>query len=104
DQEVVQGQLVDELVEAVAEPVDVVALPEDAGDLAGLDAGGDQVDRATGGSHGRGSDGVGSVLDGALAPQVVVEGAVDRVLVEVEDDVDARRLDVGVDDAGPGPA
>ena len=50
-----------------------------------------------------GRDVVGGVLDGAVAPQVVVEGAVDLVLVQAEDDVDARRLNVGVHDADAQP-
>ena len=105
DEEVVEAEAVDEVMEAVVEEADVAALAQHARDLARADGGGDEVDVAAHHGDGAGAvlehraDFVGRVLDGAVAPEVVVEGAVHLLLVQAEEDVDAGRLDVGVDDA-----
>ena len=93
-------ELVDEVAEALGQPLGVVALAQDPGDLAGLHARRDEVEPAR---HRRRPGA--SVTSWATSPidlsvpQEVVERRADVVAAEAEQDVDARRLDVGVDDA-----
>jgi hypothetical protein len=101
NEEIVQIEPLDQLPEAVVEEAHVVAFSEHPGDLPGLEAGGDEMDAPT---HHRNlalAHIVGCLLDTALAPEVVVEGLVHPLRVQAEEDVDAGRLDVGINDTHP---
>src|SRR5262245_31631732 len=103
DKKVVQAECLLQIAETVVESADVIALAQDAGDLSGAKArrgkedgrpldpcGGDAQDVAYV---------VSRLLDRAAIPEVVVQRPLNAVLVEAEQDVDTRRLDVGIDDS-----
>jgi hypothetical protein len=105
DQQIVEPKAFAEIAESVVEEVDVVAFLEDARDLAGLRARGHQhhcARRSDDRAARLVDDGVGHVdrgfLDAAAPPQVVIQGQAQSLLIDVEENMNARRLDVGVDD------
>ena len=103
DEQHVERQGVHELADARGEPLGVVALAQDAGDLARLHARRDEEQPAGDVGVEPVGDVEGDVGDLTPVPQVVVQRRGDRVAGEAEQDVDARRLDVAVDDADAMP-
>jgi hypothetical protein len=83
DDQVVELEILGQVAEAIVERADVVAFAQDSGDVAGLHARGHEVKRAAGGNRGgRGDDRgdvVSGVLDGHLAPEVVVQGVLEVI-------------------------
>jgi hypothetical protein len=99
DHEDIQVERVDQLMEAIPEDAHVVALSQDPGDVPCLHARRDEEHPARDAGPDPRRDIVGRLLDGTVAPQIVVQRVMDLGLVQSEQDMDAGRLDIGVDDA-----
>ena len=101
DEEDVERQLLDELAQPGGQALGVVPLAQDPGDLAGLHARGDEEQPAPIDPADAIGDVEGDVLDRPVMPEEVVERRVTRLTGQTEEDVDARRLDIGVDHPDP---
>ena len=99
DEQDVEREVVDQLAQPVGQPLSVVALPEDPRDLAGLHARGDEEEPASIHPADPLGDVQGDILDRPIVPKEVVERGVARLTGQTEEDVDAGRLNVGVDHA-----
>ena len=65
DEKEIESEMIAEVLNAIAEQADVVAFAQDLGDLAGLDAGGDQVQAALVSGDFRYGNVIGGIGDGA---------------------------------------
>jgi hypothetical protein len=104
DEQDIQPDVADEIADAGRQPLGVVTLAQDAGDLAGLHARRNEEEPPAVPQPDTAGDVHRDVPDRHVVPEVVVERGVDVVAVEPEQDVDAGRLDVGVDHADAQPA
>src|SRR6516225_11241566 len=98
EQEHVQGQLPDELAEALVEQAYVVTLAHHASDVVRLDAGRHEIDSPWDSGIEAGRHVVSGLGDVTAAPQILVERVAHRFLAPPEQGVDPGGLDVGVDD------
>src|ERR671917_2127492 len=103
DQERVQSKLPAQVTKTFVEQTYIVAFVHHPGDVGGFDAGRDEEDAPFYARVQVRCHVVSGLLYRARAPQVVVEGVAQRFLVHPEEDVDTRRLDVGVHDADATP-
>src|SRR4028119_1400274 len=97
EQEGVQLEALDQVTETFVEEAHVVTFAHDPCDVRRFDAGGNEEDVSS--VKARWRHVVSGLFDGAVAPQVVVEGIVYGLLVHPEEDVDAGRLDIGIYDS-----
>ena len=105
NEEVIKVKGLYQLAKAVGEQVHLVALPQHPRNLHGFDAGRKQVER----SHRRHlrpqliSDVIDRLLNTAPSIQVVVKGQAHLLRIHAKEDVQARCLDVCVDDSNTFP-
>src|SRR5271170_3620635 len=102
DEQVVERESLRQVLEAVVQSVDVIALFENAGDFSGLDARGDEEHAA-----GRGDnrcaldvDDCGGhvdrrLFDTAAVPQIIVQGQLEFLRIDPEQNVNSEGLYVG---------
>jgi hypothetical protein len=97
DEQVIEVELVQQGIEIIAQAVDVVAFIQEAGD--GLCRQGRRHQPAFAGRLRAAvlGDVVSHLGDGALAAQKIVQGQLDLFLIEVEQDVDAGGLQIGIE-------
>lgn len=101
DKQEVEVQISCQLAHPLTQGLHVISIPQDSSDVSRLHTGGDEMQGPAGRHRRRHGYPVGDVVsnvpDGARAPQIVVERAI-HILVEAEEDVDARTLNIAVDD------
>src|SRR3990172_1159236 len=103
DDEHIQFQLIHQSLEAIVQQAHVVSLAQHPCNFARFDAGGDQVNLAFHTWAKLSRDIVGSILNLTLAPQVIVERVTHFVFIQAKEDVDARRLYIGIDNPNAQP-
>ena len=92
----IQLEPFDQILEAVIEQANIVALAQDAGNFARLDAGWNQKDLALNGCAQQISYIVGAFFDIAFAPQVIVQGVAHHLVIHAENDMDTWRSNISV--------
>src|SRR5262249_52957156 len=99
----VQPERLDQFLEAVPQHAHVVSLPQHARDISGFHARRDQEHLARALRPEPRGYVVGGFLDLAYAPQIIVQAMAHLRFVQAEQNIDSRRLNVGIDDADTTP-
>src|SRR5258706_113613 len=96
DQQIIEVQPVDHIAESVVQQPNVITFTQDASDLTCLDTRRDQEDLPFDLTTDMTRYILGSLFNGALSPEIIVQGMVYLRLIKVEKNMDARRGNIGI--------